>query len=68
MLESEFKRQRANLILELAGQTTDPFIRKRLLALVSRYDVPARDHSVCRSRNEERCYPIRIVTHHLHKI
>lgn len=38
MLESEFKQQRAKLILELADQTTDPFIRKRLLALSSRDD------------------------------
>ena len=44
MLESEFKRQRAKLVRELADQTTDPFIRKRLLALASRYDdgVPPR--------------------------
>jgi hypothetical protein len=38
MLESEFKRQRAKLVRELADQTTDPFIKRRLLALASRYD------------------------------
>ena len=38
MLEAEFKRQRAKVVRELAEQTTDPFIKKRLLALVSRYD------------------------------
>ena len=36
MLESEFRRQRAKLVRELADQTTDLFIRKRLLALASR--------------------------------
>jgi hypothetical protein len=38
MLEDEFKRQRAKVVRELAEQTTDPFIKRRLLALVSRYD------------------------------
>ena len=47
MLESEFKRQRAKLVRELADQTTDPFIRKRLLTLALRYDdgVPTRPPS-----------------------
>ena len=38
MLESEFKKQRAQVLLELVGKTNDPFIKRRLLALVSRYD------------------------------
>ena len=38
MLDSEFKKQRAQVVRELAEMTNDPFIKKRLLALVSRYD------------------------------
>lgn len=38
MLESEFKRQRAQVLRELVGKTNDPFIKRRLLALMSRYD------------------------------
>lgn len=38
MLEAEFKRQRAKVVRELAESTTDPFIKRRLLALLSRYD------------------------------
>jgi hypothetical protein len=38
MLDSEFRRQRALLVRELAERTTDPFIKRRLLALISRYD------------------------------
>jgi hypothetical protein len=52
MLESEFKRQRANLIRELADQTTDPFIRKRLLALVSRYDDGVRRATIALAKLE----------------
>jgi hypothetical protein len=38
MLDSEFKKQRAEIVRELAELTTDPFIKRRLLALISRYD------------------------------
>jgi hypothetical protein len=38
MLDNEFRRQRALLVRELAEKTTDPFIKRRLLALMSRYD------------------------------
>jgi hypothetical protein len=38
MLDSEFRRQRGQLLLELAEKTNDPFIKRRLLALMSRYD------------------------------
>ncbi|HMM88505.1 hypothetical protein [Bradyrhizobium sp.] len=38
MLEAEFKRQRAKVVRDLAESTTDPFIKRRLLALLSRYD------------------------------
>jgi hypothetical protein len=38
MLDSEFRKQRALLVRELAEKTTDPFIKRRLFALVSRYD------------------------------
>ena len=38
MLDSEFKRQRAQVLRELVEQTNDPFIKRRLLALMSRYD------------------------------
>lgn len=38
MLDSEFKKQRAHLLRELMEKTNDPFIKRRLLALMSRYD------------------------------
>lgn len=38
MLSSESKVERAKLVRELAEKTTDPFIKRRLLTLVSRYD------------------------------
>ena len=38
MLDSEFKRQRTQVLRELVEQTNDPFIKRRLLALMSRYD------------------------------
>ena len=38
MLDSEFKRQRAQVLRELVEKTNDPFIKRRLLALMSRYD------------------------------
>ena len=38
MLDSEFKRQRAQVLRELVEKTNDPFIKRRLLALISRYD------------------------------
>ena len=38
MLDSEFKRQRAQVLRELAEKANDPFIKKRLLTLMSRYD------------------------------
>jgi hypothetical protein len=38
MLDSEFKRQRTQVLRELAEKANDPFIKKRLVALMSRYD------------------------------
>ena len=38
MLDNEFRKQRALLVCELAEKTTDPFIKRRLFALVARYD------------------------------
>ena len=38
MLDSEFKRQRAQVLRDLVATTNDPFIKSRLLALMSRYD------------------------------
>jgi len=38
MLDSEFKRQRTQVLRELVEQTNDPFIKRRLLALMTRYD------------------------------
>jgi hypothetical protein len=38
MLDSEFRRQRAQTVRELAEKANDPFIKGRLLALISRYD------------------------------
>jgi hypothetical protein len=40
-MDEEFRLQRATLIRELASNT-DPFTRKRLLALVERYETPPR--------------------------
>lgn len=37
MLDEEFNKQRASLVRDLASRA-DPFIKKRLLALVSRYE------------------------------
>jgi hypothetical protein len=37
MLDDEFNQQRAKILRELAEQA-DPFIRKRLLNLVQRYE------------------------------
>ncbi len=37
MLDDEFNRQRARLVRELADRS-DPFTRKRLLELASRYE------------------------------
>ena len=36
MLDSEFKRQRAQVLRDLVETTNDPFIKRRLLALMSR--------------------------------
>jgi len=38
MLDAEFKRQRAQTVRELAQRTTDPFIKRRLIKLVGRYE------------------------------
>jgi hypothetical protein len=38
MLDSEFRRQRAQVLRDLVEITNDPFIKKRLLALMSRYE------------------------------
>ena len=38
MLDEEFKKQRAHLVRELAEKANDPFIKRRLLDLVSRYE------------------------------
>ena len=38
MLDEEFKKQRAHLVRELAEKANDPFLKKRLLDLVSRYE------------------------------
>jgi hypothetical protein len=37
MLDEEFRKQRASLVRDLASRA-DPFIKKRLLALASRYE------------------------------
>jgi hypothetical protein len=37
MLDCEFKKQRAQVLRDLVATTNDPFIKKRLLALMSRY-------------------------------
>ncbi|MDF2460425.1 MAG: hypothetical protein K0S79_2841 [Nitrospira sp.] len=38
MLDIEFRRQRAQVLRDLVEITNDPFIKKRLLALMSRYE------------------------------
>jgi hypothetical protein len=38
MLDPEFKKQRAQTVRELAEKAHDPFIKRRLLDLVSRYE------------------------------
>ena len=38
MLDEEFKRQRARTVRDLAEKSNDPFIKGRLLNLVSRYE------------------------------
>ena len=38
MLDPEFKKQRAQTVRELAEKANDPFIKRRLLDLVSRYE------------------------------
>jgi hypothetical protein len=39
MLDEEFRKQRALTVRELAEKANDPFIKGRLLDLVSRYEV-----------------------------
>jgi hypothetical protein len=38
MLDEEFKKQRARTVRELAEKVINPFIKKRLQDLVSRYE------------------------------
>jgi hypothetical protein len=38
MLDEEFRKQRARTVRELAEKANDPFIKGRLLDLVSRYE------------------------------
>ena len=38
MLDQEFKKERARTVRELAEKANDPFIKRRLLDLVSRYE------------------------------
>ena len=38
MLDDEFNKQRSILIRDLADKADDPFIKRRLLDLVSRYE------------------------------
>ncbi|QPF83880.1 hypothetical protein IC762_30125 [Bradyrhizobium genosp. L] len=38
MLDDEFNRQRSILIRNLADKADDPFIKRRLLDLISRYE------------------------------
>jgi hypothetical protein len=38
MLDEQFKKQRARTVRELAEKANDPFIKGRLLDLVSRYE------------------------------
>jgi hypothetical protein len=39
MLDEEFKKQRAQTVRDSAEKANDPFIKGRLLDLVSRYEV-----------------------------
>ena len=39
MLDEEFKKQRARTVRDLAEKAKDPFIKGRLLDLISRYEV-----------------------------
>ena len=38
MLDEEFNKQRARMVRDLAEKANDPFIKGRLLALISRYE------------------------------
>jgi hypothetical protein len=38
MLSDDFRKQRAQTVRDLADQANDPFIKKRLLNLVARYE------------------------------
>ena len=38
MLDEEFRKQRARTVRDLAEKSNDPFIKGRLLNLVSRYE------------------------------
>ena len=38
MLDEEFKKQRARTVRDLAEKAADPFIKRRLLDLVARYE------------------------------
>lgn len=38
MLDNEFKKQRARTVRDLAEKAADPFIKRRLLDLASRYE------------------------------
>ena len=52
MLDEKFDKQRASLVRKLADRA-DPFIRRRLLALVSRYEnEPVRTRSSMALKNE----------------
>ena len=42
MLDQKFRSERAKLVRKLADQAIDPFIKKRLLGLVGRYEGPER--------------------------
>jgi hypothetical protein len=51
MLDDEFNKQRAKVLRDLAEQA-DPFIKRRLLQLVERYEPgrrPANDQQLLRS-------------------
>ncbi|WGR73687.1 MULTISPECIES: hypothetical protein [unclassified Bradyrhizobium] len=54
MLDDEFNKQRAKVLRDLAEQA-DPFIRRRLLRLVERYEPKRRpapdDQQLVRSRD-----------------
>ncbi|MET3844075.1 hypothetical protein [Bradyrhizobium sp. OAE829] len=46
MLTDDFKKERASLVRDLADRADDPFIKRRLLDLVSRYEIPVAMKSV----------------------